>query len=303
MIINGKQMHEFSGSRVKIMVTSRCTTNCKHCCLNFVGTKSPEDVSTMVLALQEKYEIRLDGSELLLNEEYINIMKRIGQDNVLTNGRVILQNPERCIRILRENDIKDVYFSYHYGLQHLINDIPLVDVEQAINIIKNAGFRIGIMTTVTNVNMHQIEDVCKKAIDLGAFFIQVNPLILQGQAKLHMKNYALSSEEMDTLRQKLLYLYDHYSNRITIDLGKAFEATPGEDFFCRAVEKKVWIGIDNKVYPCIFLLEPGMEIGIYQDGKVWIEDSVHWGGNRCAAYLYCNEHIRLWKRGDSKIVL
>ena len=95
MTLNGKEMREFDGTRVKIMVTSACNTACKHCCLGFSGTMAPDVLEEMISSLSPRYELRLDGSELLLDDRYVRLMKRIGQDNVLTNGRILLQKPER----------------------------------------------------------------------------------------------------------------------------------------------------------------------------------------------------------------
>lgn len=296
MLIDGKQMHEFDGTRVKIMVTSKCTTACKHCCLGFAGTKDIAEVWNIIEQLKDKYEIRLDGSELLLDDEYIRMMKSIGQDNVLTNGRLIVQDPQRYIRLLQENDIGDIYFSYHYGIQEELNDVPLLVVDEAIKIMKNAGFRIALMATVTKKNKHLLEKIVQIAIDYGAFFIQINPIVLQGRARTYMQNDVLDDAERQNLCVELERLKEKYGDIIEIDPGKAFEFGLGKDFYCRAVTKKIWIGIDNKVYPCIYLIEPGMEIGVYRDGKVWVEDNVKWGGRRCAAYLYCNKNCSLWQR-------
>ena len=292
-------MHEFKGSRVKIMVTSRCTATCRHCCLNFSGTRELDELNAMIASLYGSYDLRLDGSEMLINDEYIRIMKQVGQDNVMTNGKLILRDSQHCISILKENGIRDIYFSYHYGIQDELTDISLEDVEKAIRIVQDANFRTGLMCTVTKKNVHMIEEICQKAVSLGAFYIQFNPIMLQGSARKNMQADALSEDERRQLCQELRILYKKYLLELTIDAGKATEISLSDDFVCRAVERKVWIGVDNKVYPCVFLIEPGMEIGVYQDGKVWIEDDIAWGGKRCAAYIICNEHKSLWKRGGS----
>lgn len=297
MTLNGKEMREFDGTRVKIMVTSACNTACKHCCLGFSGTMAPDVLEEMISSLSPRYELRLDGSELLLDDRYVRLMKRIGQDNVLTNGRILLQKPEHIIELLRENGIRMVFLSYHYGIQGELNDIPLPDVEQAAATVRNAGFRLGLMTTVTKKNRHLVREVCWKAGDLGASFIQINPVVLQGRAREYLQEDTLNETEREQLRRDLAQLIGEYRNVLEIDVGKALEMSGKDPFYCRAVNKKVWIGVDNLVYPCIYLIEPGMAIGEYRDGKVWVERSVCWGSRRCAAEVYCNERRNLWGRG------
>lgn len=84
---NYQDMHEFTGSRVKIIVTSGCNMKCNHCYVNYCGHRDIGELQSMICALSNRYEIRLDGAELLTDFDYLPIMKEIGQDNFAPTGK------------------------------------------------------------------------------------------------------------------------------------------------------------------------------------------------------------------------
>ena len=67
-----------------------------------------------------------------------------------------------------------------------------------------------------------------------------------------------------------------------------------DNFNCPSICDLVVLTPDNNVYPCIFLAKPGNEIGIYQDGKIYIDEKLlstvqQYNGSTCFAKEICNE--------------
>ena len=67
-----------------------------------------------------------------------------------------------------------------------------------------------------------------------------------------------------------------------------------DNFNCPSICDLVVLTPDNNVYPCIFLAKHGNEIGIYQDGKIYVDEkllsAVHqYNGSTCFAKETCNE--------------
>lgn len=291
-----RSMHEFKGKRVKIITTSGCNLKCNHCYVNYQGHRNYREVQSMIDSLKEKYELRLDGAELLTDFSYLPLMKKIGQDNFCSNGKIILEQPEKALSALKENDIKTMYLSYHYGIQTQLTDFSLADIEKAIKLLQEAGITVGLMCTLTKDNWTLLDELCDQAIRLGINYVQINRLILQGRARKNMKDVVITDDMLPAFFKVYYENRKKYSNSVYLECGKAFEYVENGSFHCRSVNSKVWIGLDNKVYPCVFLIQPGMEIGEYIDGKVMIYDNVNWGGKKCAAYMMCNNGIKLWGR-------
>ena len=88
MVYNGKEMREFDGTRVKIIVTTECNTQCKHCYLTTKGIRDPKEVNKI---------IRNNNNLLNNNKEEDDYFK-----NWFSNPKKIEINKNN-----KKNDIKD----------------------------------------------------------------------------------------------------------------------------------------------------------------------------------------------------
>jgi sulfatase maturation enzyme AslB (radical SAM superfamily) len=46
---------------------------------------------------------------------------------------------------------------------------------------------------------------------------------------------------------------------------------------------------DNNVYPCLFLVKPGLEIGKYINDKILLKNKIDNDGDLCLAQELCNK--------------
>ena len=62
---------EFNGDSVIIMSCSKCNANCKHCYISFDGNLDGDELYDMVSKLKSKYKIYINGTEPLMNKEFL----------------------------------------------------------------------------------------------------------------------------------------------------------------------------------------------------------------------------------------
>lgn len=280
-------MKEFDGGRVKVIATSECNTRCRHCYIGYSGKRSADELIQIADNLIKKYDVRFDGSELLTDLEYLPVFKKVGQTYVCTNGKIFMENIEALMQKLKDNDVTNIYMSYHYGLQKEYSKIKSSDLDLVIKILIENGFFVGLMSTFSIKNMHLVEDFCEFAHNMNVPLVQINPLIIQGRSRnTKYENDILSDDNKKFILEKCEKLTNKYKN-LKIECAKAFENWNGK-VHCKAVSRKVWLGLDNKIYPCVFLVESSMAIGEYIDGKIMLYDDIDWNKNICSAMAYCN---------------
>lgn len=105
----------YKGKRVTIMCCSTCNANCKHCYISYDGDIDPDILEKMCEKLSANYTVILNGTEILLNSDYLKSLKITKQQRVLTNGIIIHNNKELLSQIYK-TDTKSVALSYHYGI-------------------------------------------------------------------------------------------------------------------------------------------------------------------------------------------
>lgn len=284
-------MIEYKGSWIKIIACCSCNSACRHCYINDMGKRTPDELYDMAKNLRSRYTIRIDGSELLTNYEYLKTIKLVGQTNICTNGKVFLNDSKNAIRNLKTYNINELYISYHIGIHDEYCELKSNEVERAIKLLLDNNFKVGIMTTITQKNINSLDYICNKAQELGVSSVQFNRLILQGKAKVNnLQSEIVTTDQLKGYYDEFNLLYNKYdANGLKLDSGKAFERS--EDFKCRSINGKVWIAPNNKVYPCVFLVEKGREIGEYVDGKVMLYNQYKNNGRKCIAHAACNHRF------------
>ena len=135
----------------------------------------------MQTLLNNKYNISLNGSELLLNKEYLKILKMLNQNRVLTNG-IIIHNNKTLLTEMKDNGIKWVCMSYHFALHDSISSVNKQIILDNIKKLKQFGFNVEIMTTISSINYKDIETMIKEAILLGVDCIRFTNLFNEGNA-------------------------------------------------------------------------------------------------------------------------
>ena len=86
-------MKEYTGNKIIIMCCSKCNLSCDHCYISYNGNRDANELFELVKKLKEKYEVVLNGAEVLTNLDYLKAYQEIGQKYILSNGLVFYENP------------------------------------------------------------------------------------------------------------------------------------------------------------------------------------------------------------------
>lgn len=291
-------MVEYNGKKVIIMCCSSCNLNCEHCYISYEGNRTAEDLLDVVRNLKDKYEIALNGAEVLTNLGYLKAYQELGQKYILSNGLAISRNPKTIDKLL-EHGIESVSISYHFGIHDQISLIPSEELEEVFKKIKEKDFNFRLMTTITTQNYHMIEEMCDKAYELGAKGIYFTNFMLQGNAlNIEDRDLVLSDEQINSFFKQLMKCREKYKKEeLLIERDAGFgrnTLSTHDNFNCPSVCDLVVLTPDNNVYPCIFLAKPGNEIGVYQDRKIYIDEKLlstvqQYNGLTCFAKEICSE--------------
>ena len=83
----------------------------------------------MMEAYSNDYRIILNGTELLMNDKYLNLCNKYHQNFIYTNGMLLTKEK---MNILKKNNINRISISLHYGIQEQISKVGLADVARKI---------------------------------------------------------------------------------------------------------------------------------------------------------------------------
>lgn len=173
-------MEEYKGKQVTIMACSNCNANCGHCYISYSGNLSGEELLSMCKNFKDKYKIIINGTEVLLHDDYFESLKLSDQNRVLTNGLIIYNNPD-ILKKVQEAGIENIAMSYHFGTD--ISNVPQKIVEDCINIIKSYGLTPELMCTITADNYSNLDYICEKTIELGVKKIRLFNSIKTGKCE------------------------------------------------------------------------------------------------------------------------
>lgn len=284
-------MNKYCGSEVIIMACSSCNISCDHCYISYTGNRSPSELFEIATTLKDKYDININGAEILTNLEYLKTLSLIGQPFFMSNGKKIYDNPE-VLEILKENGITSVSLSYHFGIQNDISPITPEQTEKTLKLIMANGLQTRLLTTITSKNYNRVLEMCNKAKELGVRGIKFTNFLQQGKA-LDLPSENILSEKQKLEFFKLLIqareIYD--VDELLIERCGSFGVNPfdqNNNFNCTAINDSVVLAPDNNIYPCVFLAKPGYEIGKYIDGNIILDTYYQNNGQECIADNICN---------------
>ncbi|HOZ88980.1 MAG TPA: hypothetical protein PK737_01960 [Bacilli bacterium] len=271
-------MKEYTGQTVKIMICAACNNKCKHCYIPYEGNIDSEELYTLVTTLSNKYEVILNGTEPLMNPDYLKSLKLIKQKLILTNGLVFANNLAYLDQIKAETYIQQICVSYQFELQELFGSVSLSYLDKLFPQIRARGFDLELMCTISATNFDKVLAYCEKAVALKANIIYFIEYMNQGQAVNLDENLILSEaqkEKFFELVNEARKIYDINTLKVTRsgNFGPDNNALKN-NFRCDALSNMVIITPDYKVYPCNFMIDYQNEIGYYQEGKIMIKEDL-----------------------------
>lgn len=284
-------MKEFEGKNLIVMCCSKCNVKCKHCYIEYSGDFLANELKKIIFELKDKYNIILNGSELLLNTRYLEILKILNQDRVLTNG-IIIHNNDKLLNQLQDNNIKWVCMSYHFSLHNIVSSVDKQLILDNIKILKERGFKVEIMTTISSVNYRNIESMVKDAISLNVDCIRFTNLFNEGNTVRLDNKLILDDNQIFDFFDQFYYCKKKYGNEILVRRSGTFNRDfrkENSSFYCPSTGMTVALAPNYKVYPCPFLIKEGYEIGKYEDGKIYLEDIYEFDGTTCMLHDVLNK--------------
>lgn len=268
-----RKLVEYTGSRVIIMACSSCNLNCSHCYIGYQGDFTVEKLRKIATHFIEQGKlVRIDGAEVLINPDYLDVYKLVDQDWIMTNGVAILKNPQ-LIQRLKDCKIKNVYTSYHFNITEELNTISTERLNEVIKLLNKADINVILMVTITQNNIKDIKEMCDEAYKLGTRGIEFNKIFLQGKAR-GRNNLLPTEEELITFFKDLKESRDKYDiNEFVIRRSGTFgkdRYLDKNNFRCSCGVRKVTITPDGKVYGCTCMSKPGYEVGELIDGRIYL---------------------------------
>ena len=287
-------MVEYKGKEVILMACSSCNIKrCEHCYISYEGDRTPEDLESIACNLVNKYEVYINGAEVLVNKNYFDTYKIVKQNWMLTNGFEIYRNPA-ILDYLKEKGIEIVEMSYHFGIQDKISKINNDMLEKNIEYLKEKNMKFKLLVTISTDNYQMIEEMCEKAVELGAYGIEFTNFLNQGNARNMNVSNLLNQEQIDEFFEQLREVRNKFpKEKLVIDRSGLFgknRTNSSSRFSCTAGRDMVVITPDNNVYSCLFLAKPGLEIGKYIDGKIMLNNEIENNGELCIAQEICNKN-------------
>lgn len=283
---------EYYGKQVTIMACSDCNANCEHCYISYTGGLSGKELLEMCSVLRNKHKIIINGTEVLLHDDYFDALAISDQSRVLTNGIIIHNNPELLNKI-KSVGINAIAMSYHFDSD--VSSVSQKMVEENIKQIQEVGLNAELMCTITSENYNRLEQICDRTIQLGVHTIRLFNCLNTGNCETNENNICLSEDQLLVFFEQLRLLREKYPKSVLkIKRNGGF----GKDikncdchFKCTAGVDEVVITPNSKVYPCIFMAKDGFEIGDYVDGKIILHSIVENADNQCIAYNIYNKNM------------
>jgi len=227
------------------------------------------------------YAVLYSTTEILMNRRYIEMLKASRSNYILTNGKKIVENLQ-VLDELQDIGVNQIFMTANFGNSGLV--LPdLRAFSEAVELVLSARMELVVRITLTrnNVeNMPGMVDACRNLGIRAIQFLRFMPLE-KGPETL---------DELDTKRVfELLELERERNPDIFLSaggtLGSQFRK---RKFCCPAGKEQFLIGLDNRIYPCIYLTQDENALGKYENGKVVIERTAEIPGDEldCPAYRY-----------------
>lgn len=278
-------MKEFDGEHITIMSCSDCNTRCKHCYVSYKGNIDGEKLYSMCECLKEKYELNINGTEVLLHKDYFKTYNLIGQRRILSNG-IIINEDETIIECIKNSSVEMVAMSYHFVIHSGISSVSQKMLKENILKLQENGIKVELMCTITKDNYDKILQICQEVVKMGVKKVRfINYLNIGNAVELDNSNI-LTEKQKKIFFDGLVNARKVYSpEQLLIKRCGSFGLNSENkcNFNCPAGKSKVVIAPDMGVYPCIYMVKSEYKIGKYEKGKVLIEKEIIHDSTTCLA--------------------
>jgi heme b synthase len=192
-------------------VTRKCNLNCIHCRAGSNRGPYPGELNTAKcfdilkqIRLVGKPIVILTGGEPLLRQDIFDLVERgtqLGLRMVMaTNGTLLTP---RSVESMKAAGVKRASISIDGSDAHQHDQFRKVPgafkaAMEGIRLLKQAGFEFQINTTISQHNVHVVEDILDMAVRLGAAAHHLFLLVPTGRAR-NMRNQEIDALEYENL--------------------------------------------------------------------------------------------------------
>lgn len=270
-----------------LYATSLCNHSCNHCYLGYEGSWNPDNLFEVTKKYIDRYEVCINGAEILLNLDYLKSLKIAQQRYVFTNGLVFLTNKDTVVESLQANDVSIIRMSNHFEAAESLNAVSPILVEKIASELMADGFRVEYNTTVTTVNYENIKTICERACRQGIKRIKFFPLMPSGKANALESSLYLSKSQIRDFYDSVLEERKKYDiSDLEIRLGGDFSIV-ADKFKCGYGIDYLAVTPDRKVYGCPFSICIGNEIGYLNDNnEIVLTKTISHSGEKCFYKTY-----------------
>lgn len=280
---------------VEIELTNKCNHKCIHCSNNTnVSSSEIETVQVKRLLRFNPIRMVLSGGEPFLNKSIFNIINCIKYEGcaikILSNGTMI---DDSCIEKMIENGFNnedilqislDGITNAVYHLQR--GAITLDKVRLNIRKMVAAGLNVEIHTVPTTININEIEEICKFAIETKCKYFSAAPLAVFSEKNKTLSINAEILLKLDNSIKKMcektstIYCggikYDNCAYYDILAKKRQLSMNLKQDrYFCAAGNTSIYINSNGYVYPCVYLVSSEHQLGnLYCDDIEEIMNSI-----------------------------
>ena len=279
-----------------------CNFRCSGCYLLESETIASRVKKSEEQIIREMKQLKADGysilpstTEILMFNRFAEMLETCESRYLLTNGRIVVEKPA-LLQDAKAAGVEQLVVTINTGDSGLV--LPERDVAlQAARIALDSGLDVAGRVRVTPMNFDKVVEIVEGCVGAGVRTIQfIRNLVLNGTGEM------LNWEKLRIFFQKLEEAREKYPLRG----GGAYVSASGslggvyrkKAFRCRAGKSPVTIGVDNNIYPCIYLTQAENIIGRFENGKIEIFREFKNPGreDECPAYNWLKmKQERLWK--------
>ena len=151
------------------------TSKCNHCYLTYESIWNPDVlVDTAKSLFEQGYTVRINGTEILTNPDYLKAYKVCKQNFLFTNGILLADGNSYLFDNIRKNDIDTIRISHHFDSIEVLNGVPSDIIERAIYNTQKNGISTELHTTITSLTYDKVETMCayayEKNVHVSSFF-------------------------------------------------------------------------------------------------------------------------------------
>lgn len=276
-------MKKFSGENVTIMSCSDCNTRCKHCYVSYKGNIDGDVLYDMCNKLKDKYQLNINGTEVLLHRDYFKTYDLIGQKRLLSNG-IIINKDDSIIEDIKNSSIEMIAMSYHFIIHEGISSVSQKMLRENILKLQENDIKVELMCTITKDNYDKVLEICENVANIGVKKVRFTNFLNIGNVINLDDSNILGDEQKNTFFENLNKVRSIYNKEqlLTKQCGSfEYDVSHKCNFKCPAGINKVVIASDMNVYPCIYMVKPEYKIGKYVNGEFLIEQELCHDGMSC----------------------